>query len=1291
METLERFFMRNILLFSLLFISPFMIFGQIDEQRITRFQQFGNDVSISGDWAIVGNMWADYSANGGIFYEDAGAAYIFKLQPNGNWVENTMLTEQCWYTSTLEQHGINYGKSVSITDGWAVVGAPAYDSNDEGSIGPDGVVYVYKLDYDTDTWSLHTVLSEEIDVLNQFGWDVAIEGNKIVVGDNSEQHNNGAGVDQHNIGCAYVYTLSNDSWGTGTKLIASDGWGTPGGIEIGPGDEFGYSVDIHDDNIIIGAKNKGVENGANSNKGGAYIFEWDGANWVETIISPVSLNINDEFGTDVGIRNNYAIVGAPGVSGSANSQGRVFVYKTNNGNWNLLQTINASDGGQGDIFGTSVSVGEQGSTSKFLVGAPLWDGDAGSAQGASYLLNYDQANNTWTESILTASDAQSGDEFGYSLSIDNTLNSDNMIVGAWKVDEIDGGFKEGAVYLYSLQPATLGMWDGSESGDWGDPSNWTDNLVPNGATDVIIPTGVPNMPIINEMAFCRNLTIETNATLGFSGTVATLQVNGDLLVQGNFTPNDPLSYMSVGGTTTFTSTEAQNMPHGSYQDVNIDKDRNDDVYMVGDVEILGQLTFPTGSDYGKADLIIGSFQLTLYDYVGGNDRNLFGDENSSLVLTGDPVISYKIPGRIYHLNNLTIDCNRGVDEIGSGTLSIHGTLYLFNGLFLMSSNESIAFYEPISGTLNNFQIVDGSTGTMIWVYGSTAGFVLPSTITNVGSLINENSETIAISNDIEIEYYLWLYNGELNTNGHNVRFSPVGELWSRTDITFGNGLFDPLFPPAAIKVLEGEANINADVGEVDEFEVNNQSVGARIGPAGSISVSTTINIDSDFSIDSDASGTGSFIDYTATRNRSNVTAKVENYLEAGQWHYVSSPVAGATADVFYFPGSSTSWIKYYDETISDWQYITDINTPLEVGKGYAVWISASRINETAEYDGVLNNGDYTVNLDYSGVDKGFNLVGNPFPSSLDWDQGTWNHVNTTAIAYVWNNGNYITRNSIGQGTLTDGIIPPGQGFFVQASDAGASISLPQDARVHGGQNLYKKNKRESKIENTDFLKVRVSDGIKEDQTWISFHELASNNWDMGIDAERLDGADDQPQLYTKLDSKKMSLQVFEPLLEAHTVPVYFKATENGIYTLTFDYMESFENATIWLVDKNEDIWVNLDVNNTYEFSSNSQDNPDRFTIHFYRGITNISNSEIAKTEKFKIWSSNNAINIKRNNTDEKINKIEIVNMLGQTVSAVENPYGDIQTITLNTDNIYVIVRVYTNSDIVNEKVFIKNN
>ncbi len=84
----------------------------------------------------------------------------------------------------------------------------------------------------------------------------------------------------------------------------------------------------------------------------------------------------------------------------------------------------------------------------------------------------------------------------------------------------------------------LNTWTGNTSTDWFTASNWSLNLVPTIANDVIIPTTPlgPNWPEINAgTAVTRSLTIGINANLTMNGGV--LEVNRNFTRNGIFTSN----------------------------------------------------------------------------------------------------------------------------------------------------------------------------------------------------------------------------------------------------------------------------------------------------------------------------------------------------------------------------------------------------------------------------------------------------------------------------------------------------------------------------------------------------------------------------------------------------------------------------------------------------------------------------------------------------------------------------------------------------------------------------------
>ncbi|ETR73230.1 MAG: hypothetical protein OMM_07079 [Candidatus Magnetoglobus multicellularis str. Araruama] len=93
---------------------------------------------------------------------------------------------------------------------------------------------------------------------NRFGSSVSISGNTAIVG---ASHDDDKGIDA---GAAYIFVYNGTSWQQQAKLTAEDGQA---------GDNFGCSVSIYDNDIIVGAMNNGA--------GAAYIFSFNNDEWLQ--------------------------------------------------------------------------------------------------------------------------------------------------------------------------------------------------------------------------------------------------------------------------------------------------------------------------------------------------------------------------------------------------------------------------------------------------------------------------------------------------------------------------------------------------------------------------------------------------------------------------------------------------------------------------------------------------------------------------------------------------------------------------------------------------------------------------------------------------------------------------------------------------------------------------------------------------------------------------------------------------------------------------------------------------
>ncbi|OON65812.1 nidogen-like domain-containing protein [Hymenobacter sp. CRA2] len=116
----------------------------------------------------------------------------------------------------------------------------------------------------------------------------------------------------------------------------------------------------------------------------------------------------------------------------------------------------------------------------------------------------------------------------------------------------DNGLPAPAQSVFTLNvvvnpPVANGQWTGAVSTVYTNPANWSSNVVPTASDNVVIPAGVPNMPVLSSSAAARAFTVASGASL----TVAS---GGTLSLGGNLTNNGTIS---GAGALTTTGSSAQ--------------------------------------------------------------------------------------------------------------------------------------------------------------------------------------------------------------------------------------------------------------------------------------------------------------------------------------------------------------------------------------------------------------------------------------------------------------------------------------------------------------------------------------------------------------------------------------------------------------------------------------------------------------------------------------------------------------------------------------------------------------
>ena len=234
-------------------------------------------------------------------------------------------------------------------------------------------------------------------------------------------------------------------------------------VNAGSYDQFGSSVDIEADTMVVGAW---FEDQGGMDTGSAYVLTRDGDSWkVQERLEPNDPADYNYFGSSVSLEGETIAVGAIRQGLFTNTtptprQGAVYIYQRTPEGWKQTQRLAAPKQDEADLFGNHVVL----SGDTLLVGAPTESSGAKNS-GAVYFYRRDGAMFSQVQKLKSNSvlaDAHFGS--------DAEFDGDTLVVGApalpspnWKgsaeVFVRNGGEWS---YLQTLAPGTL-----STSGSFG--------------------------------------------------------------------------------------------------------------------------------------------------------------------------------------------------------------------------------------------------------------------------------------------------------------------------------------------------------------------------------------------------------------------------------------------------------------------------------------------------------------------------------------------------------------------------------------------------------------------------------------------------------------------------------------------------------------------------------------------------------------------------------------------------------------------------------------------------------
>ena len=442
---------------------------------------------------------------------------------------------------------------------------------------------------------------------------------------------------------------------------------------------------------------------------------------------------------------------------------------------------------------------------------------------------------------------------------------------------------------------------------------------------------------------------------------------------------------------------------------------------------------------------------------------------------------------------------------------------------------------------------------------------------------------------------------------------------STDNMTFATATAAPNASATRISILNGhEITIGA----------NATATGLVINAGGKLTLNNTSTLNtSSLNIESNATnGTGTFVDRNANGGLTvSGTTTVQQYLtgvaakgSGRQWWYVSSPVSGALSGVFSPSGANN--LGYYDETLATPAYvpITDDITPLEVGRGYLAQLKS---NNTYLYSGTLNNGTVSLTPTRTGTTasaRGFNLIGNPYPSYLNWKSADITKTNLRPTIWfrtlfknsangtmVFDTYDGITGTGNGATGVVSEYIPPMQGFWVKVAtdNKAASLVFKNTARSH--QNVSTNLIKAPSLKNDEFqiLRLKVKADITGDETIVVGNAGATDDYD-DFDSEKISNDDPSvPEIYTVASGRELVINHLNSITTDKTLALGFRPGQAGTFTLEATQLDNI-NTRVILLDKLKNTEQELTAGTSYSFTSDSIATSDRFAISFLPNVAN---------------------------------------------------------------------------------------
>lgn len=398
---------------------------------------FATGLNINTGYLLTTGFYNQNPIYRNIIYNDSG------FSENGFVIYNKYYNDSYFYDGALltgsnTQNNYLFGHNIAHNSNHNILAISAPSGNINTYTGV-GLVYIFT--GINNNWSQAAIISGNDSMpYDNFGYSLSMNysGNILAIG--APKKNLGT---LNQAGSVYIFTGSGSNWLQQTRLTGSD---------CATGDGFGYALELSKDGttLVIGAPNKNIGTGINISSGAglSYVFYNQSNIWNEVArISGNDTKTGDGFGSSVGINKNGFVLGIGSTGSDINTfsnVGSVYLFSGDPfiSSWKQNVKLTGSNSSSGDNLGYMVKVSSDGNT--------ILTSSINNSTGAGhvYIFTGDMFNkfNYRQQQRLQASDLISGDNFGYSIS----LNDDASVIAiSSPSDSYSTLNNAGAIYIFT--------------------------------------------------------------------------------------------------------------------------------------------------------------------------------------------------------------------------------------------------------------------------------------------------------------------------------------------------------------------------------------------------------------------------------------------------------------------------------------------------------------------------------------------------------------------------------------------------------------------------------------------------------------------------------------------------------------------------------------------------------------------------------------------------------------------------------------------------------------------------